>query len=110
MKVSGNKIWNDIIAGVKQAKFHLVIPDEVTDMASKEELSLSLRLVFDGRDKKVFVAFAQVERVTGQVLAQTIFQWLSTHDLSSSNIRSECYDGTFNMSQAIIGFKSVMQQ
>ena len=37
-----------IIAEVKRAKLYLVIADEVTDMANREELSLSLHLVLDG--------------------------------------------------------------
>ena len=37
-----------IIAEVKRAKLYSVIADEVTDMANREELSLSLRLVLDG--------------------------------------------------------------
>lgn len=87
---------NDIIAEVKQAKFYSVIADEVTDIANKEELSLSLCFVFDGTVKEVFVDFVAVERITGQVLAQTILQWLSTHGLSPVDIRGQCYDGASN--------------
>ena len=65
MEVIGECICNDIIAKVKQAKFYLVIADEVTDMANKEELSLSLRFVDDGTVKGVFVDFVEVERITG---------------------------------------------
>ena len=57
------------MAEVKRAKFYLVIADEVTDMANKEELSLSLCFVNDGSVKEVFVDFVEVERKTGQVLA-----------------------------------------
>ena len=52
---------------------------EVTDTANKEELSLSLRFVDDGTVKEVFVDFVEVERITGQVLAQTILQWHHHH-------------------------------
>ena len=65
VEVIGECICNDIIAKVKQAKFYLVIADEVTDMANKEELSLSLRFVDDGTVKGVFVDFVEVERITG---------------------------------------------
>ena len=68
LKVIEDSIRNDILAEVKQTKFYSVIADEVTDTANKEELSLSLHFVFDGRVKKVFVDFVEVERITGQVL------------------------------------------
>ena len=106
----GDSIQNDIIAEVKQAKFYSVIADEVTDTANKEELSLSLRFVFNGRVKEVFVDFVEVERITGQVLAQAILQWLSTHGLSRADIRGQCYDGASNMSGAVSGCKSIVQQ
>ena len=110
VEVIGDSIRNDIIAEVKQAKFYSVIADEVTDTANKEELSLSLRFVFDGRVKEVFVDFVEVERITGQVLAQAILQWLSTHGLSRVDIRGQCYDGASNMSGAVSGCKSIVQQ
>jgi len=46
-------------------KFYSMIADEVTDMANKEELSLSLPFVHDGTVKEVFVDFVEVDRKTG---------------------------------------------
>ena len=103
MEVIGEYIRNKIIAEVKRAKFYSVIADEVTDTANKEELSISLRFVLDGTIKEVFVDFMEVERITGQVLAQTILQWISTHDVSPKDIRGQCYDGASNMSGAVSG-------
>ena len=68
MRIQG-LLRRTIMAEVKRAKFYLVIADEVTDMANKEELSLSLCFVNDGSVKEVFVDFVEVERKTGQVLA-----------------------------------------
>lgn len=39
-----------------------------------------------GTIKEVFVDFVEVERITGQVLAQTILQWLSMHGLSPTEV------------------------
>ena len=91
-------------------KFYSVIADKVTDTANKEELSLSLCFVLDGNVKEVFVGFVEVERITGQVLAQTILQWLPMHGLSPTDIRGQCYDGVSNMSGAVSGCKSIVQQ
>ena len=96
MEVVGQYIRNDIIAKVKQANFYSVIADEVTDTANKEELPLSLRFVLDGPVKEVFVDFVEVERITGQVLAQTILVWLSKHGLSPTDITGQCCDGASN--------------
>ena len=88
MEVIGECIRNEIIAEVKRAKFYSVIADEVTDTANKEELSLSLRFVVDGTVKEVFVDFVEVERITGQVLAQTILHAINAWSLPNRHQRS----------------------
>ena len=65
-----------------------MIADEVTDTANREELSLSLRFVLDGTVKEVFVGFVEVERTTGQVLAQTPSVAINTWSLPNRHPRS----------------------
>lgn len=62
------RILQDIISEVKQAQYYTIIADEVTDLSNKEQLSLTLRYVMNGRVKEVFVDFIFVERITGEVL------------------------------------------
>ena len=104
------RIRSDIVAEVHQAQFYSVIADEVTDVANKEELSLALRYVFCGTVKEVFVDFIEVERITGELLAESILNWLRKSSLSLSNLRGQCYDGASNMSGARSGCKSIVQQ
>lgn len=102
VEVFGQCIHNDIIA---QVKFYSVIADKVTDAANKEELSLSLRFVFYGVVKEMFVDFLEVERITGRVLGQNILQELPTQGLSPADIRAP------NMSGASVsGCNSIVQQ
>ena len=75
MEVIRDSIWNDIIAEVKQAKLHSVIADEVADTAYKEELSLSLCFVFEGRVKEVFVDFVEVEQSLQSRHQRSVLQW-----------------------------------
>ena len=72
------RILNDISSEVNRAKYYTIIADEVTDLSNKEQLPLALRYVLNGTVKEVFVDFIFVERITGQVLAQAILQWLET--------------------------------
>ena len=58
--------------------------------------------------KELFVDFVEVERITGEVLAQTILMWLSKHGLSPRDIRGQCYDGASNMSGVVSGCKSIV--
>ena len=58
----------------------------------------------------MFIDFMEVERITGEVLAEAILRWLSTHSLSSTDIRGQCYDGASNMSGAVSGCKTIFLQ
>ena len=60
INVIGLKIRSDIITEVKAARYYSIIADEVTDVASREELSLVLRYVHDGEIREVFVEFLEV--------------------------------------------------
>ena len=110
MEVIGECICSDIIAEVKRAKVYSVIADEINNTANKEELSISLRFVLDSTVQEVFVDFVDVERITGQVLTKSILEWLSVHGLSSADIRGQCNDGASNMSGAVSGCKSIIEQ
>ena len=50
--------------------------------------------------KEVFVDFVEVERITGQALADAIVWSLTAWGLSS-HLRGQCYDGASNMSGAV---------
>ena len=84
-------ILQDIISEVKQAHYYTIIADDVTDLSNKEQLSLALRYVLNGIMKEVFVDFIFVERITGEVLAQAILQWLASWNLPYCDIRGQCY-------------------
>ena len=99
----------DIISEVKKARYYTIIADEVTDLSNKEQLSLALRYVLNGSVKEVFVDFIFVERITGEVLAQAMLQWLETWSLPLCNIRGQCYDGASNMAGARSGCKALIQ-
>ena len=96
-------ICNEIIAEVKKSKYYTVIVDEVTDISNKEQVSISLRYVYYGTVKEVFIAFVSVERITGKNIAAAILNWIQTAGLSSSDMRGQCYDGASNMSGARSG-------
>ena len=86
VQIIGTKIRSDILREVEQAKFFTVIADETTDVSNREQLSIALRYVLKGTVKEVFVDFVEVERITGQVLADAIVQSLATLGLVSCTL------------------------
>ena len=110
MRVIGDSIQNDIVDEVKRARIFSIIADEVTDAANREELSIAIRYVLGSEIKEVFVDFVEVARITGEVLAHSILQWIRAHGLSPTDMRGQCYDGASNMSGARSGCKSIVKQ
>ena len=104
IQVAGGKIRSEILEEVKQAKFYSIIADKVTDVSNKEELSLVIRYVHEEQVREVFVNFVKVERITGQVLGETILRWLRNHIISPADMRGQCYDGASNMAGAKKGY------
>lgn len=103
-------IRTEILNEVKAAKFYSVIADEVTDIGNKEQLSISLRYVFEGLVHEIFIDFIEVERITGTALATAILQNLEEWGLSPLDMRGQCYDGAASMSGARSGCRAIVQQ
>ena len=103
-------IRSDILKEVKHARFYSIIADEVTDVSNKEELSLVIRYLYEEQIKEVFVDFIEVEQITGQVLGETILNWLRSHNISPEDMHGQCYDGASNMAGARAWVKSVVQR
>ncbi|SMN02068.1 hypothetical protein SPONN_425 [uncultured Candidatus Thioglobus sp.] len=97
----GGHIRDKILYEVREAKWFSVLCDEVSDVSSKEQLSIVLRFVDSNRDiREEFVDFVSVERITGEVLAAKIKETLVKYDLDFQNCRGQGYDGASNMSGA----------
>ena len=77
---------------MKLASFYSIIADEVCDVSNKEQLSICLRYVSEYTVKEEFVDFAQVDRITGEVLASTTLHQLTIWGLPLSNLQGQCYD------------------
>lgn len=110
LQVAGDKICSEILEEVKQGKFYSSIADEVTDVSNKEELSLVIRYLHKEQVREVFVDFVEVERITGQVLGETILMWLRNHNISPADMHGQCYDGGSNMAGARAGVQSVFRK
>ena len=108
--VIGTQIRNNILSEVRKAKYYSVIADEVTDVANKEQLSISVRYCLDCCVKEVFLDFVLVERITGRNIAEAILQKLSSWELCLSDLRGQCYDGSSNMAGAKSGCKALVQE
>ena len=104
----GNHIQSEIIQDIKKAKFYTILADELSDISNKEQLYF--RYVLDGNVKEVFADFAEVERITGKVHAETIMNSLARWGLSLSNLRGQCYDGASNMAGARSVCSAIIQQ
>ena len=110
IEIIGKRIQLDLLSKAKQAEFYSIIADEVCDVSNKEQLSLCLRYVHKDVVKEVFLDFAQVKRITGKELANTILHKLTAWGLPLSKLRGQCYDGSSNMSGSRTGCSAIVKE
>ena len=92
-------IQQDLIDEIKAAHFHTLICDEVTS-SNNEILSLCERFV-DAKNKLGRSLY--VDRITGEVLFNTIHKFYKRSNLDLMDLRGQCYDGASNMSGILKG-------
>ncbi len=97
----GGSIRDKIIEEVRKAKWYSILCDEVSDVSTKEQLSIVLRFVDSSYNiREEFVDFVSVDRITGEILATKIKEALVTYNLDLQDCRGQGYDGASNMSGA----------
>jgi hypothetical protein len=96
--IGRHTIQSDIIREIKSAAFHSIIVDEVT-ASNDQMMSVCIRFVDHERNiREEFLEFISVKRITGEALANAIFQFYVDTGLNVDDLRGQCYDGAANMS------------
>ena len=91
-------IQEDILAEIRDSKFHSVVVDEVT---SHNDQFMAICFRFVDKNKQIreeFVEFLEVDRITGEHLADKLLHFCSQTHLDLHQNRGQCYDGASNMS------------
>ncbi len=95
----GNLIRQNILDSIKEALFFSIIVDEATDVANKEQLSISIRFVCNNKPCEKFLGFLEcINGVSGEALASTILTQLNSWQLPASLLHGQGYDGAGAMS------------
>ena len=90
-------IQEDILAEIRDSKFHSVMVDEVT---SHNDQFMAICFRFVDKNKQIreeFVEFLAVDRITGEHLAEKLLHFYSQAHLDLHQNRRQCYDGASNM-------------
>ena len=102
IQIIGNHITGKILKGLQGRGFYSIIADEVTDKyANKEVLVLCLRFL-DSREhpaiiREEFIDFANIERTTGEAVADKLTEILRLLAIPIENMRGQAYDGASAM-------------
>ena len=106
----GDIISEKIVDEVKDAKYFSVLVDETTDCSTKEQMSLSVRYVHDGKVCEKFLTFVTVNDLTGHGLAKSILDILHEKTLDPMNMRGQGYDGASAMSGQFNGVQACIRE
>jgi hypothetical protein len=111
IELIGDEIRQRYVREVSEAKYFTILADEVTDLSNKEQLSLILRFV-DAKSciREEFVDFIELERITGQKIADAIIGKLDHYGLDLKYCRGQGYDGASNMSADQRGAQGIIMK
>ena len=110
-QVLADQVKQNILQKVQAVKWYTVIADEVTDVSTKEQLSIVLRYVDSVSlvDREDLVYFTECDTgISGQNLAEKTMTYLEALGLDLSNLRGQGYDGVSNMAGAIKGTAAII--
>lgn len=113
----GEEIQLQIIKDVNKAKFYAVIFDETTDIAHREQLSLSIRYILNNKINEKFLTFVDAyqsileedimlsgeTKLTGQALGNIVLNILKQFNLNVENCVGIGTDGCAVMTSKSIG-------
>ena len=89
----GQHMVQSLVQRIRCARFLSVLADETTDAGRKEQLSISLRFVEEGKLHEEFLCFTEVTDLTGRGLGFTIMDEMRTRNLDLENLVGQGYDG-----------------
>lgn len=99
-------IQKKIIDEIKEAKFFSIIADEVTSH-NVEILSFCVRFIDSAKNvREEFLEFLQIDRITGEFIAQKILQIIDKLGLDIKNVVGQSYDGAANMASERVGVQA----
>ncbi|XP_065652793.1 uncharacterized protein LOC136080111 [Hydra vulgaris] len=102
IELLGQKVRNEILSNVREAKYYSVLFDCTPDASHKEQMTKIIRYVHITAEtctiEESFVDFIESHEKTGKNLAAEITKKLEKDGLSISDCRGQGYDNGANMS------------
>ena len=91
-----NEVLRDIVHDI-QPHFYSTIADEYTDITNKEQLSICVRWVDNDLNcYEDLLGFYNIPNINADTIVNALKDALLRLQLSFSNLRGQCYDGTQN--------------
>ncbi|XP_065654627.1 zinc finger MYM-type protein 6-like [Hydra vulgaris] len=110
IELLGQKVRNEILSNIKEAKYYSVLFDCTPDASHKEQMTQIIRYVHISNEtctiKESFVDFIEFHQKTGKGLATEITEKLEKDGLNISNCQGQGNDNGANMSGKYNGVKA----
>ena len=99
LKIMSSYILRKLSKDIHDGGWFTIMADECTDVANKEQFTIYIRWINQNlEDHEYFIGLYEVEDITSDNIVHAIKDTLLRMNLSVSNCRGQCYDGTSNMS------------
>ena len=103
----GGLVLKKIVEDIKLAQIFTIMMDETTDVSGKELASIEVRFI-DSKDiiQERLIGLSAVSITDAHTLLTVLKYTLTSHGLSLSQIRGQCYYGASNISGQYSGLQA----
>ena len=108
--IMSNMVREIICTQVRDAVYFSLLIDETKDISKKEQMSVVLCYLQNGKIYKRFIGFVHISSLDVASLVEYICDTMSACHLSLNNCVSQCYDGASVMSGACCGVQARIRE
>lgn len=110
IKLMGDRIRQDIIKEIIEAKFFSLIIDSTPDISHIDQLTVVIRYIFRSVVHERFLSFIPIHSHSGKNLENVILNYLENLGIDIKNCRGQGYDNASNMSGRYNGLQNLIKQ
>ena len=103
-------VQREILAEVKNAPFFAVIAGGTTDVSTREQFSICLRVMKNLQPVELFAGLYDAPHSDAETLFKVLLDVLLRLGLDVKKLRGHCFDGASNMSGRVTGLRAKLSE
>ena len=110
VEIMAKMVQRMVVDEIKEAPFFSVIADGTTDVSSREQFSVCLRVMRNLEPIELFVGLYDAPHSDSETLFKVVLDVFQRLGLDVNQLRGHCFDGASNMSGRVAGLRAKLSE